>query len=364
MPVQTYYEDLHKIPEISEKEYKTSEYIGKTLQSFGYTPVKTAETGVYTDLVTDENAPWLLLRADIDALPIREETALSYRSTMDGCMHACGHDAHSAMLLEAARILKNEKLPQNIRFLFQPAEETTKGAAKVIRDGAVPTNVCACFAMHLWPGVGMGKVTTSAEVMMASSDVFRIHITGQSVHCAKRESGRDAMHTAVDIASTLYFLSEELQKKDTILFCGSIHSGESHNIVPNHAELYGTIRTFSPDERTKCRQLLEETCITAAAKHGTTASVLWDGGCPPLCSDAGILRKLKNFLPELDTNAPRTYAAEDFAEYRQTIPGAMLWLGIGDTQPLHSKDFIIPCEILPVGVSLWTKIAMQKWWDA
>ncbi len=361
MAAQTHYEDLHRIPEVSGKEYKTAEYIHKMLQSFGYTPVRIAETGVYADLITDENAPWLLLRADIDALAITEETGLVYSSEHPGCMHACGHDAHSAMLLEAARILKNEKVPQNIRFLFQPAEETTKGAAEIIACGAMPENTAACFAMHLWPGVEKGRVTTSENAMMASSDVYRVRISGKSVHCAKRESGRDAMHTAVDIASALYAQSEILQKKDTILFCGSIHSGESHNVVPNSAELYGTIRTFSPAEQADCRAWLIKTCAAAAEKHGTTAEVIWDGGSPPLCGSKEIIHALQEIVPELDTDAVRTYAAEDFAEYLQYAPGVMLWVGIGDTQPLHSKDFVIPADILPAGVRIWTKIAMRNW---
>ncbi len=361
MCVQTYYEDLHKIPEISEKEYKTSDYIFQILKNIGYSPVKIADTGVYADIVTDEKSPWLILRADMDALPIQEENTLPYISTHAGFMHACGHDAHSAMLLETARILKKANVPQNIRFLFQPAEETTKGAVKMIKNRALPENIAACFAIHVWPGVEKGKITTATGTMMASSDVFRIHITGQSVHCAQRASGRDAMHTAVEIASSLYEIGEELQKKDTILFCGSIHSGESHNIVPDKAELYGTLRTFSPEERAKCKELLKKTCSSIAEKHGTDLEIVWDGGCPPLCSDEKIVKALQKICPEIRTDAVRTYAAEDFAEYLQGTPGVMLWLGIGDTPPLHSKDFFIPTDILPIGVSYWTKIAMQKW---
>jgi len=361
MCVQTYFEALHRIPEYSEKESKTSAYIFQALQNTGYSPVRIAETGVYADLVIEENAPWLLLRADIDALPIQEENTQPYCSVHAGFMHACGHDAHSAMLLEAARILKSKDVPQNIRFLFQPAEETTKGASKMLQSGVLPASVSACFAVHVWPGIEKGTIATAAGAMMASSDVFRIRITGKSVHCAQSTSGKDALRTAVDIASSIYEAGEELRQKDTILFCGSIHSGDSHNIVPDRAELYGTVRTFSEVEREKCRERLQTICHTAAKKQGTVSEILWDGGCSPVFCDEKIIQTLQEICPEIRTNAVRTYAAEDFAEYLKYVPGAMLWLGAGNIPPLHSKDFYVPSDILPIGVSFWCKIAMQKW---
>jgi len=359
--VQTYYEALHRIPEISEKEYKTSEYIFNALKTMGYSPIKTADTGVYADIVSNENASWIVFRADIDALPIQEETALPYISTHAGFMHACGHDAHSAILLEAARILKNENVQQNIRFLFQPAEETTTGAAKMIKSGVLPENTAACFALHVWPGVPKGHLTTTTGAMMASSDVFRIHIHGKSVHCAQRASGKDALHTAAEIASGIYRLSEELEAKKTLLFLGSMHSGKAHNIVPDTAELYGTLRTYSVEEQMRCKELLENTCRAIAEKHGTTANIVWEGGCPPVCNDTKVVEALQKIVPELSTDAARTYAGEDFAEYLQLTPGALFWLGIGDTPPLHSINFFVPTEVLPIGVSLWKNIALQKW---
>lgn len=361
MDTETYYKELHRIPELSEEEYKTSDYIFKTLQTLGYSPIKTADTGVYADKVQDPALPWLLFRADIDALAIREEPVLPYSSVHEGHMHACGHDAHSAMLLKTASILKNLSTPQNIRFLFQPAEETTRGAAKVLECGILPSPLSACFAIHVWPGIPKGEISTSASTMMASSDVFRIMITGKSAHCAQRASGNDAMHTAVDIASAIYDAGKEWEKDDTILFCGSIHSGASHNIVSNRGELYGTIRTFSVKNRKKCKDLLETICMSVTQRYGTSYEIVWEGGAPPLQNNMDILKSLQKIHPGLRMDAPSTYAAEDFAAYLQHAPGAMLWLGTGDTPPLHTKDFFVPLDILHAGVSLWTKIAAHKW---
>ena len=144
------YKSLHQIPEISEKEFETSKYIYNALTDIGYSPTIVGDTGVYADLLCGNDLPWLLLRADIDALPIAENSGVDYSSKNDGVMHACGHDAHAAMLLTTAKQLFGKTLTHNIRFVWQPAEEPTTGAAKIIND-IIPNNLLACFAMHVWP---------------------------------------------------------------------------------------------------------------------------------------------------------------------------------------------------------------------
>lgn len=361
MDVVSVYRQLHAKPERSGEERLTSQYIRQALEQAGYEPHCVGAVGVYADLVSDPALPWLVLRADMDALPVQENSCAVCPSENRGVMHACGHDAHCAMLLGAAEQLRGQQLPQNIRFVFQPAEETTRGAAELIADGVMPKDVLACFAMHVWPGIDRGVVATRAGALMASSDVYDIRIQGRSVHCAQREKGADALRTAVEIAARLPAIEQADGDGNAVLFCGSIHSGNAHNVVPDEASLFGTIRTYSAAVRQKIKSRLEQTVADAAARFGTTARVIWDGGCPSVYNDARLIEQLRTLVPVLDENATPTLAAEDFACYLEYAPGVMLWLGIGDTPPLHNEAFYVPEQILPDGVALWVKLAARDW---
>ncbi len=357
----THYKILHKMPEVSGKEIKTSQYIYNTLNKMGYTPHLIGGTSVYADLVVDSSLPWILLRADIDALPINENSGLSYSSQNVGVMHACGHDAHTAMLLETISLLSDKKLPHNIRFLFQSAEETTKGAAAAIADGVIPNNLIASFAMHVWPQIPLGTIATKSGPLMASSDVFRIKFFGKSCHCSQQNLGHNALLSAVDMAAALPYIKSTAADDNTLLFCGSINSGDSHNIVPDKSELYGTIRTYSTKYQDNIKQLLKNTANDIATRYGTTAEVTFDGGCPPVCNDERIVLTLINGDFNVNNTAQPTLAAEDFSYYSQFAPSVMLWLGIGNTPPLHNEAFFVPQESLTMGVQLWIKIATHNW---
>lgn len=355
------YRVLHTIPEISGQEYETAEYLVSSLSDMGYVAHRIGNTGVFADLISNPKLPWILLRADMDALAIEENSPCAVQSAHPGVMHACGHDGHCAMLLAAARALSGMKLPQNVRFLFQPAEETTRGAAEMIACGILPQNLRACFAMHLWPGVPLGTAVTASGKMMASSDVFRVRILGRKAHCAQQKLGADALRTAVDIAAALPDIQNESEDTQTILFCGSIHSGSSHNVVPDSADLMGTIRSFSSRDRQHIKSRLEALCQDVATQYGTSAQVEWDGGCPALRNDQRLIASLCSLDANIHDELTPTMAAEDFACYQEYAPGVMLWMGIGDTPPLHNGAFYIPEEILPKGVALWLKIAQHDW---
>ena len=148
---------------------------------------------------------------------------------------------------------------------------------------------------------------------------------------------------------------------NAVLFCGSIHSGNAHNVVPDEASLTGTLRTYSAVVRQEIKGRLEQAAADAAARFGTTAQVIWDGGCPSLHNDARLLKAVRSLVPELDDEVSPTLAAEDFACYLEHAPGVMLWLGIGDTPPLHNEAFYVPEQILPDGVELWVKLAARDW---
>ncbi len=362
--VTKFYRDLHKIPELSNQEFNTALYVEGVLRSAGFSPRRIGQTGVTADLAAGENLPWILLRADMDALPGEERSCVTEPSRNDGIMHSCGHDAHMAMLLAAAESLAGKKTPQNIRFLFQPAEETTQGAAQMIAHGALPDHLLACFSLHVWPGVPLGRLAACSGAMMASSDVYRISISGESAHCAQAEKGADALQSAVSLAAHLPKIKEMARHPDTILFCGSIHSGTSHNIVPDQATLWGTIRSFSEEDRTSIKAALEQELYTVTKRYGTTGELIWDGGCPAVNNRVVLVKKMTSIFPDLMTDAVPSLAAEDFALYQQYVPGVLVWLGTGATPPLHSNTFFVPEEILPIGQKFWESLSLRDWAEA
>lgn len=363
MSVFEHYKNLHQIPELSQKEYETSKYIFNALCDLGYSPVIVGDTGVFADLVINNKLPWILLRADIDALPIKENSNLPYSSQNEGVMHACGHDAHTAMLLDAARILKDKKLTHNIRFVFQPAEETTTGASKILNT-VIPNNLIACFAMHVWPGVPFGQVVTKRDALMASSDFLKLKFYGKSSHCSQQEKGNNALLSAVDMVSALPSINKAATDNHAMLFCGSIHSGSLHNIVPDYSEIYGTIRTYSVAHREGIKDLIRKTADEIAVKYGTRPDISYDGGCPPVYNDNKIVDILSCNYFGVSDNATPTLAGEDFALYGEYAPSCMLWLGIGDTPPLHNETFFVPKDVLSIGTDFWQKIATFDWEDA
>ena len=359
--LHTHYRALHQIPERAFQEYETAKYLRENLQQMGYAPKDLGQTGLYADLCADPKLPWLVFRADIDALPVQEETGLDYASKTTGMMHACGHDAHMAMLLTAAQELKAMKLPQNIRFLFQPAEETISGAKAVIGFGAIPENTVAVFGFHVWPGVPEGKLVVKSGPLMASSTRFQINCTGKNAHCSKRHEGADALMTAARIVTRTTEAEAMAEGDGTVLFCGKLQSGTAHNIVPDQAEIWGTLRTFSEEKRTLVLNRLDEIIHECAAKNGTQAKCTVVAYNPAVVNPASLAKKVQRLFPECITDWEPALAAEDFSRYQQTAPGMFMWLGVGDSAPLHNGKFIVPEHVLNMGVDSWIKIANHKW---
>lgn len=358
--VKDYYRALHRIPELSCKEYKTAEYLRNELQRIGYVPKKVGERGLYADLISDENSSFIILRADMDALSITENTGLAWESENKGVMHACGHDGHMAMLLSAAERLFGRKLNHNIRFVFQPAEENTMGAIELIDAKVIPENTVAAFALHNWPGVKENLISTAKGALMASSDTYKVLVKGKSAHCGQQYLGNNALKTVVDIAAALSKIQDMAEDKRSILFCGHIESGKSHNVVPSYGELYGTIRSFSKNDRLMMKTKLEEVSKNIASKYGTEANIIWEGGCPAIDNSENLINELIKIEPNLKTDETPTLAAEDFAYFQEKVNGVMLWLGTGDTPPLHNDKYYFPENVLEKGVSLWEKIAEHK----
>ena len=359
--VLNYYEALHRCPELSGQEEKTACYLTAALREMGYHPVRIGKHGVYADLCTAPELPWVLFRSDMDALPVAEETGIAYASQNPGVMHACGHDSHMAMLLAAAEELKGKKLPQNIRFLFQPAEETVAGAEEMIACGAIPENSRAVFGMHVWPGVPKGMVLAKAGPLMASATNISITCKGLSAHCGNRERGKDAMMTMAEIPQRTKEVEALADGDGSILFFGKLRAGTGHNIVASNAVMEGTLRTYDPAMREKMLITLESAAAETAAKYGTEVSVTYSAYAPSVINPENLAQQVQKLLPNAVTEMEPTRIAEDFSHYQQKVSGMLLWLGVGDTPSLHNSQFLVPKEVLPLGVDAWVRLAEYKW---
>ena len=359
--LQKIYEYLHAHPELSGQEAKTAEYLESVLSEMGYQPVRIGRYGVYADLCVDAARPWVLFRSDMDALPVAEETEVSYASQNSGVMHACGHDAHMAMLLTAAKVLKEKALPQNIRFLFQPAEEIVTGAEEVIGAGAVPQNCAAVFGMHVWPGIPEGKVLAKAGPLMASATNIQIRCQGLGAHCGNRERGNDAMMTMAEILVRSKEVEALAEGDGSILFFGKLRAGTGHNIVAAEAEMDGTLRTFNPKNRELMLEKLETIADETAAKYGTEVSVTYSAYAPAVINPEEMTRQVQKLLPNVVTEIVPTRIGEDFSRFQEAVPGVLLWLGVGDTPSLHNGKYLTPQEVLPVGVDTWIRLAKFQW---
>ena len=359
--VYEHYRALHKMPEMSLQEVKTAAYIYDQLEKTGYSPVRVGETGVYADLCVDPSLPWLLFRADMDALPVTEETNLPFASETAGMMHACGHDAHTAMLLTAAAQLKNSNLPQNVRFLFQPAEEITAGAKVVIDAGVIPSNTVAAFGFHVWPKVPKGKIVAKAGALMASSTRIQIECIGKNAHCSKRQQGADALLTAAKIATRFHEAEAMANNDGTVLFCGKLQSGTAHNIVAAEAELIGTLRSYSEQSRQRVLEKLEQIVQESAAEYGCRAKLSAFAYNPAVINHSDLAEKVLEVFPEAIHSFEPSLASEDFSRYQNEVPGMFLWLGVGETAALHNGKFAVPEEVLPIGVDAWARLANHKW---
>lgn len=359
--VLEYYTHLHANPELSRQEFRTAEFLEEALRAMGYAPVRVGKTGVYADLVTDEALPWVLFRSDMDALPVTEQTGVSYASQNPGVMHACGHDSHMAMLLSAAEELKNKTLPQNIRFLFQPAEEGVTGAVEVIAAGAIPENTAAAFGMHVWPGVPKGKVLAKAGALMASTTTIQIRCRGLGAHCGNRERGNDALMTMAQILARSKEAEALSEGDGSILFFGMMHGGTSHNIVASEAAMKGTLRTYNPKTREKVLARLERIVAQTAAEYKTEAEVIYSAEAPAVINPEGLTKQVQKLLPNVLTEMAPTAIAEDFSRYQRKVPGVLMWLGVGDTPSLHNGKYLTPKEVLPVGVDTWIRLAEHPW---
>lgn len=363
---------LHQNPELSGCETETMRYICAQLDEMKVTYKSgIAGTGVMAEIGSAEKGSRVLaLRADMDALPIKEETNLPFASCCDGVMHACGHDAHTAILLTVCEYLQNhkEELNGRVKLLFQPLEETTGGAEPMIEAGVLknPT-VNACVALHVDPELDTGKICVKSGTVYASPDDFEIIIHGKSGHGAQPELCIDPIFTAAQIITALQsVVSRSVDPLESaVITVGSIHGGTCSNAIPESVTLIGTARAATETMRvlleTKIEQIVQGICAATGASYKYRFIRLF----PPLINNETIAYQLhcsaNRILGENNSiwGGRATMAGEDFAYFTQKIPGAIFKLGCrntkkGTTMPLHNSKFFLDEECMKYGAAIFT----------
>lgn len=361
---------LHGIPELSLEEHETSAFVKNELARLGYTPVSIAETGVYADLVVDPALPWLLFRADMDALPVEEKTGLPFCSRHPGKMHACGHDGHTAMLLGAAAAFRSGEFCSryNLRFAFQPAEEQYGGAKRMIEAGVLPSPLAGAFGLHLWPAVPYGKIGWRRGTLMASNDRFSVRFHGKGAHAAMQNTGLDALQAGVSFVSQLNALPARIlpQNRAALAFIGSMKAGTGYNIVAQDCALEGTVRVLTPEDRDTLEDGIRTLADAVACMHHVTADVEYVRQYPPLVTGQAAAEQIVQlFEAGLLWQAPEPFmTAEDFAYFTECTEGGMLLIGCGSESyphPLHSDRFDFDENLMQLGLQVYKTLACGDW---
>src|ERR671910_949025 len=363
--------DIHREPELGFDTEKTA---GKVLAALdGLTlDIQTgvAENGVVATLKGEGEGPTVGLRADMDALPIHEETGLPFASQTDGKMHACGHDGHTSMLVGAAHALSGmrDRLSGNVKFFFQPAEEGGGGGKVMVEEG-VADDVSSMFALHLWPGLPFGKVATKAGPIMAAADAFEMEIRGTGGHGAMPHLTADAIVIAAQVVTALQtVVSREVDPvQPAVLTVGEIGAGTAFNIIPEKARLGGTVRTLNSDLRERMPGRMEAVARGVAKGMRGDANLDYTFSYPVTVNDEGAACRALGVAEELfgehsvlELSNP-SMGAEDFAYYLEKVPGAFIWLGVGeDVSGLHTPQFAFDEEILPRGSALLAALALES----
>ncbi|TVY10673.1 amidohydrolase [Paenibacillus cremeus] len=367
--------DLHRHPELSFQESRTAQRVAEALIALGL-QVRTGVGGhgIVADLVGSRAGRTIALRADMDALPIREETGLAFASEREGVMHACGHDAHTSILLGAARILvgRKDELEGSVRFIFQSAEEINAGARAMIEAGVLE-GVDEIYGLHNLPTLSAGKIATRHGNLMGSVDRIEITLEGRGGHGAIPDQTVDPIVAASAIIQGLQTAaSREVSPFDPIVVTiGSIHAGEANNVIPQRCELTGTVRTFSPEVQRGMRERLERIILRIAEGYRCQASVRYIEQTPVLVNHSENVTHVERVVDELIGSARRveaapTMAGEDFSFYVTERPGCFFWLGSGPAENaheaygLHHPKFDINEQCLSLGASVMAAIAFRR----
>lgn len=368
-------QDLHAHPELSGQEEHTKYLVKGILEANGY-KIKESDKhfGLIADLVIDENAKTVAIRADMDALPIEEQTEKPYTSREKGIMHACGHDSHTAIALGAAIAIATHKddLPGNIRFIFQPSEESKEGGSvEMIEEGALE-GVSGIFGLHAYPYLNSGEIGYKYGVMMASADIFSIEIFGKSAHGARPHEGVDAiLVTSMIVNSLNHIVSRMIDPlHPAVISLGTIEGGRASNIICDHVLLKGTVRTINEGVRNNIPQMMESSIEGISKSMGAKYKFDYEFGQPELINHDEmvdiIVEEAENIIGKekcIDLIDP-VMGGEDFSEYLKLVPGAFFRLGTCDEEkktcvPQHNSRFDVDDDALQVGMKIMGASALQ-----
>lgn len=367
---------IHRHPETAFEEIETTKLIKKVLDDAGIENQPNGDsTGVIGLIHGAKEGPVLAIRADIDALPIKENTGLPFSSEVSGKCHACGHDLHTTVLIGAARLLKEYQndLCGTIKLIFQPAEEVMTGAAKTIANGALenpkPDFILAC---HTWPDMPAGSIGVRKGTMLGASDSFKVKVIGKGGHAAHPQKGIDPVVIAAHIITQLQtIVSRRVAAIDPVVVTvGHLEAGTAANIIPNEAYFEGTVRTQSNETRNHVAEILKQLAVGTARAMGGDAEVSYTFGVGPTISEDHLVDEISEAVTELLGNdkllqvPSPSMGSEDFARYLEHIPGAIFRLGTHNDTPesklaLHNASLLFDEKAIPTGVATMVGAAFK-----
>jgi amidohydrolase len=369
---------IHADPELAFQEVNTSGRILTLINKLPGLKVRTqvAKTGIVATLDGEKTGPCIALRADMDALPIKEESNAPYASKNPGRAHSCGHDGHVACLVGAAMVLTRlrDKLTGPVKFIFQPAEEGGGGGGIMCEEGALENpKVDAIFALHGWPHLPLGTVGVRCGPAMASTDSLDIVIHGRGTHAAAPHNGVDPILVASHVVTALQsVVARQISPTESaVVTIGHIEGGTARNIIPEQVVLRGTIRTLNAQVRETTIAAVRRIIAQTSLAFGAEADVSIKTGYPVLVNHPAATAHIRQAAVEqlgadhFNDTIPVSLGGEDFAFFAQRIPAALWRLGIsppgGKAEPLHSPRFNFPDEALPIGIRMHVAIALNGW---
>ena len=367
---------IHAHPELSGEEYQTSAYIAGVLSSYGLNVTEAVgKTGVLGELAgLGSDRRTLAIRTDMDALPIHELADLDFASRNQGIMHACGHDVHSTLGLGTAMVLSqlSNKLPGDIRFLFQPAEEIALGAKWMVKDGAIE-GVDAIYGVHVFPSIPARRIGIRYGALTSAADELEIVIQGESGHGARPHQAIDAIWIAAQVITTLQQAISRTQNPlhPIVLSIGKIEGGRAHNVIADYVKMFGTVRSLHPESHANLPEWIENIVRGACQTFGAKCQVEYRRGVPSVHNDETLTKIVEaatreawgdesvQLLPE------PSLGAEDFSVYLDKVPGCMFRLGVGhdreNNYPLHHPKFEVDEDAIVTGVVTMAYAAYKYW---
>lgn len=357
--------ELHQIPEPAFAENRTKALLLAHLNRLEGIRIRefAQSTGILVEYSHGEG-DYRLFRADMDALPIRENTGCDFASATAGMMHACGHDIHMTVLMGLIDRITSLKARRNLLFLFQPAEEGQGGAECVLAEGLIQSySVSEAYALHVGSGLPVGTVSSRAGIFFGIPQEFDVRFTGKSAHAAYPEQGINALQAGIRWLNLMQTGVEGLKQLErTIFHVGKMSSGAIRNVVPDLCVLEGTHRTLSKAQKERVNALIRANCAAVAAETGAEGKADFLCSYDPVVNSEALVAELKSACQRAGVNwkeAEIAMTGEDFGFFTTLYPGLLFWLGSGCDQPLHSDRFLADEACIPVGIKVFEELALR-----